>query len=904
MRKLSKKISMLMVLAMLVSLFSGIVSASAASSWSFYDRTAEETVERNATYVMEKDQYANFDLYKDGAEASTKEYKYTWYSDDASVVYVDSTNGRLRAQKDAEAGEKAFIYVLIDNKTTEKNENAKRGFYIEIAADEVVEPTPTEAPEVIEYKIVTMTGDAVLGAETLEVGKLYELTTTVTANGEAVEAVISYATADGEPLTGGKISVNAEGEYTVVVTATIDDEVVKTETYTFTAEAGVPEFVDVQQTSLTTVEIKLNNADWAKKLVDNKALLKYSYFAGTVEISDLINKVEAKKDVADTIVVTAYSAFAADTTYKFAFDGYECEGTFVGTKAIPASIKVVGGSVIEGEYGNLGITIYTADGVDITEALKNSTVRYKVAESNDCIPVGDNQIYFFKAGVSVAVTAEYEMGWDENGNEITDLTATGVYHSVAAHSDSNLNGYALKASQASDANLNYGNAVELSVSDTGLYLHSRYTRTLANGTPEQKYVVGMSDTANKTGYTYLSTNEHVLFIDANGQLLPCNEGTTSIVIKRGNDTVGSVPVVVKKARTFSSLTASVTDKMVSVGTNYSDTTEITVVAKDQFLTDIPFDTIKDTYTVTLVDPATGNLSDYFTYSPAVNNNGVTKITLTPSNTATTSIPNDTAKNITLKVEAIVGGVTKTSNNVVVSLKNVNSAQAAAPQLQLSANSVDMKLNKGGAGDYNVTAKLVLKDTKGYDLGLQTYTYIASEAQAVTTNGEYSVIIIKNSNKSVVDIQNDANISMQNGVITFSPVKADGNGLVTKMTKDTYTIKVFKGNDKEAQPYATQTLSIQDSTTGLTVKAIKTNINGTIASDVKSALEFYRNGVKINSDLVTVNAIVPADYVQVQGSNKVFLKTIDVTIKNSEMNNNFAGTHVENDVVVNQLFTAQ
>ena len=35
MRKLSKKISMLMVLAMLVGLFSGVVSASAASAWSF-----------------------------------------------------------------------------------------------------------------------------------------------------------------------------------------------------------------------------------------------------------------------------------------------------------------------------------------------------------------------------------------------------------------------------------------------------------------------------------------------------------------------------------------------------------------------------------------------------------------------------------------------------------------------------------------------------------------------------------------------------------------------------------------------------------------------------------------------------------------------------------------------------
>ena len=745
MRKSSKKISMLMVLAMLVSLFSGIVSASAASKWSFYDRTADEVVEVKDTYVMEKNQYANFDLYCEGEEADADTYSYYWESSDPDVVFVDKTNGRLRADKygKAEAGDKAMISVYIDNKTTEKNENAKRSFYIQIAEDEVI-----EEPEVIEYKIVTMTGDAVLGAETLEVGKLYELTTTVTANGEAVEAVISYATVDGEPLTGGKISVNAEGEYTVVVTATIDDEVVKTETYTFTAEAGVPEVVDVQQTSLTTVEIKLNNADWAKKLVDNKALLKYSYFAGTVEISDLINKVEAKKDVADTIVVTAYSAFAADTTYKFAFDGYECEGTFVGTKAIPASIKVVGGSVIEGEYGNLGITIYTADGVDITEALKNSTVRYKVAESNDCIPVGDNQIYFFKAGVSVAVTAEYEMGWDENGNEITDLTATGVYHSVAAHSDSNLNGYALKASQTSDANLNYGNAVELSVSDIGLYLHSRYTRTLANGTPEQKYVVGVSDTANKTGYTYLSTNEHVLFIDADGQLLPCNEGTTSIVIKRGNDTVGSVPVVVKKARTFSSLTASVTDKMVSVGTNYYDTTEITVVAKDQFLTDIPHANIS--YTVKLVDPA-GNLSDYFSASSAVNSNGVTKITLTPADIATVGakIPNNTAKTITLNVEAVAGGVPNDQNQIATPFYATINPQGYLSDIYMWVKGTVTVLKKNGVLYLEVNA------LNSYDVPIHII-YDGSSSTAV-------IEVFSPENQSIKYIKNGQVIIRKNGV---------------------------------------------------------------------------------------------------------------------------------------------
>jgi len=246
MRKSSKKISMLMVLAMLVSLFSGIVSASAASKWSFYDRTADEVVEVKDTYVMEKNQYANFDLYCEGEEADADTYSYYWESSNPDVVFVDKTNGRLRADKygKAEAGDKAMISVYIDNKTTKKNENAKRSFYIQIAEDEV---------EDVEYAVTTKIGDAVLGTEALEAGKDYALTSTVTADGKAVEAVVTY-TLDGAAID--KLNVK-EGEYTVVVTATIDDAVVATEKY----------------------EIVAVGADFAAKATGVKAITVYGNFA-------------------------------------------------------------------------------------------------------------------------------------------------------------------------------------------------------------------------------------------------------------------------------------------------------------------------------------------------------------------------------------------------------------------------------------------------------------------------------------------------------------------------------------------------------------------------------------------------------------------------------------------------
>ena len=95
MRKLSKKISMLMVLAMLVGLFSGVVSASAASAWSF--ASSKYAVAVNGSINMESKEYADFDLLKDGKAPAG--YTVAWASSDEDVVWVNAKNGQLRATK-------------------------------------------------------------------------------------------------------------------------------------------------------------------------------------------------------------------------------------------------------------------------------------------------------------------------------------------------------------------------------------------------------------------------------------------------------------------------------------------------------------------------------------------------------------------------------------------------------------------------------------------------------------------------------------------------------------------------------------------------------------------------------------------------------------------------------------
>jgi hypothetical protein len=582
---------------------------------------------------------------------------------------------------------------------------------------------------------------------------------------------------------------------------------------------------------------------------------------------------------------------AKDVDYKFAFNGYDCAATIKGANPdAPASIKVVGGNVAAGAEGTLAVKFFTAEGVDITSDALKAQVQYAGTDDSVAIVAGQS-IYFFESGKAAVVNATFDMGYDANGNEITDLKASGLYYSVPAFTDSNLNGYATDATAAAaNANLTYGNSITISLSDSKC-LHAKYTRTAADGTATQIYVFGGTDSVAKTTYTYYSTNESVLLVDAaTGALTPCSEGVASVYLKNAdNVVVGSVTVNVKGARALTTFSASMTDRMVSAGDAYTDYTTVTVNTKDQL-----GDYIAATWNVEIVNPA-GAITDYLAWETVVNNGAVTGIKLTPNASAIANIAAGQTKVVTFKIKATVGTVEKTWNGSVT-IKNINTVNATSTVLEVAPATVDMKLNKNNVGEYNVTAKLVKKDANGYDLGLQAYTYITAEADAVTTNGAYSIIVKKNAETAGQEATGI--IANAGDTITFAPL-TDNAGTVSKTTKDTYTVKVFKGNGTKAQLYATKTVSFTDSTTAITVVVNNTNVNVNDGAALKAAMDFYRGTTKINDK---IEAVAVAD-ATAPVNGKEFVKKLTVTVSNSEMNNNFAGNHTE-EVVVNQLFTIQ
>ena len=762
MRKLSKKISMLMVLAMLVSLFSGIVSASAASKWSFYDRTADEVVEVKDTYVMEKDQYANFDLYCEGEEADADTYSYYWESSDPDVVFVDKTNGRLRADKygKAEAGDKAMISVYIDNKTTKKNENAKRSFYIEIAADEVV-----EEPEEIVYKVVTTIGDAVLGAETLVADKDYALTSVVTADGEAVEAVVTY-TLDGAAIE--KLNVK-EGEYTVVVTATIDDEVVATEKYAIEVD-NFNEF-EVEQISAKAFTMTFAEGKDLSKVSKDDLYVGSAATADGTLYREYVGSIKVEKNV---ITVNLYNEMAKDTyiTVKFADEA----AGFKVSKGDVDQVVVASGPVMIGEARKLNIKLYS-NGIDVTnDALLEYVTLDIVSGGENANVVNGNQIIFWEAGKTATVKATfhtYDYATNGNGTErVYTSEAATITSRTTSVSIGNITEWTL-TDQANWWDIKWNGKNFVTLGDNSFRVVGKLTQTTTT-----TYDDPQSKRTDELGarLAYDSSNTDVFYVDSTGHIYPIKEGTADVIVKdtaNNNVIIGVYSVTVKPSRKLVAITASLASK--SLISQYEKVV-VAVDGKDQYGDGI------GTGALTFTNVADNNIALAFT--PVPNSN---KYELT--NAAALATAN--GKTYTCEIKS---GDKKAYVNFTVKLADGNVDQYKygfdAESYTLSTKVSDQ------TNEFSKNIKIATYDKNGLlaqTTGTVPVKKILENANQTTANesvtaGAYYVVVDKPWNAAA------DTVTLADGVISFNYlVKNDNVGQIDKAVAGSYTLKLYKAN---------------------------------------------------------------------------------------------------------------
>ena len=137
MKKTFRRISLLVVLAIVTSMFTNVTYAQADSVWSFICGSGKK-IEVNDTVTLQKNEYQDLNIYKSGKEIKTNDstYKITWSSSNPDVVWINASNGKLRADRlkkmTADTGT-AKITAKIKNLKT--GAVAKRAFTISVVSE-------------------------------------------------------------------------------------------------------------------------------------------------------------------------------------------------------------------------------------------------------------------------------------------------------------------------------------------------------------------------------------------------------------------------------------------------------------------------------------------------------------------------------------------------------------------------------------------------------------------------------------------------------------------------------------------------------------------------------------------------------------------------------------------------
>jgi len=820
MRKFSKKIAMMMVLAMLVSMFSGIVSASAASIWSAKSVDDDNyAVVMGETIEVKKGEFINFDLFKGDEEATEAGYEYTWESSDADVLFINGAQGAKNgyARVKGEVGEKATISVSFTNLKTGVTVKTPRTFDVVVVEELEADVEVEEA----EYSIVTKIGDAVLGAEVLEAGKEYALTSTVTAiaDGKAVEAVVTYAIDD---KAVEKLNLKA-GEYTVVATATVDDEVIATEEY------------DVVVLYLDEFEVKQISAKaFTMTFAEEKDLSKltkediYVGSAATVDgalYKEYVGSIKVEKNV---VTVNLYNEMAKDTyiTVKFADE----TAGFKVSKGDVDQVVVVDGPVMIGEARKLNIKLFSA-GIEVTNdtLLSNVTVEI-VSGGENANVVNGNQIIFWEAGKTAVVKATYhtyDFATNGNGTERVYVSApASITSRDTAVSLGNITEWTL-TNQANwwDIKWNGKNFIALDDNNGSYRVVGKLvqTTTTTYDAPVTKRTDELGDRL-----AYESSNTDVLYVDSTGKLYPIKQGVSDIIVKdtkNNNAIIGVYTVTVKAEKQLVSITATLATKNLI---SENESVVIAVAGKDQYGEDFN-----------------------------INHNGGVSFT----NVADNSIPLTFAYQYWGgRYELKNAGDLDTANGKTYTCEVKVGDKKAYVSFTVKSADTNASLYKYGFdADSHTFSTNVTDQTEKYSQAIKIATYDKNgllaqatgtvpikgilananqtTANATVTGGAYYVVVDKPSYVgNIGEI-----VTLNDGVISFNYLmEKEGGAVLDKAAAGSYTLKLYKANVIEGDKIGftlidTLPITVKDDQTQFvaSVKATKADVDFALISNAVS-----------------------------------------------------------------------
>lgn len=138
MKTLKKRVNLFILFLVTMSLLTGALPASAATTWAFSTGNGKTKASVNGTVSLKKGDYLDMNLYRNGKQIKEKDatYQVLWYSSDKNVVYVDKPTGKMKVDKygkiKTDAAE-AKITAVIKNKKT--GSTTKKSFLVKVSAD-------------------------------------------------------------------------------------------------------------------------------------------------------------------------------------------------------------------------------------------------------------------------------------------------------------------------------------------------------------------------------------------------------------------------------------------------------------------------------------------------------------------------------------------------------------------------------------------------------------------------------------------------------------------------------------------------------------------------------------------------------------------------------------------------
>lgn len=874
MKSIKKQLSLFLVLALILGTFGNLTFASAATKSSWYFKTSSgQTIEVGEYINMQKQEFQDFNIYKSGKEIKTNDAtrKITWSSDNPDVVWIDSKNGKARADKynkmTEEYGE-AVITAKIHNKTT--GAVTYRRFKVSVG---------TTTASVDHISLVFKDGTD--SSQTLKMDRNYELETLVydteleVITAEDASLYFAYfCDKTGIIITGSTITPVQAGEYTITVGAFETEEAAKaassvkdavfTDTLNLVVEDNGPQITSIRQVTLDSVAITFNKPEYAKALTADSRLLTVAYdFYGYPQLVDFHELLIDDEDPS-TVLVSLYSGLTEGLTYTFTYKGTETiSAAITGSGTKPAQIMLQSEQVqIERDY-YFEVKILNDKGVDITN-LSSYTCTFESLdpETAQQYIMDGNSLYFFTAGQVAVIKASLDLGYDEYGNQIPPLTHTARFVSIPQIKPiiGSCNGFALAAPGVKASSLTYDTALKTicagefdmySVYATFPYIDEEretHTHYIANG-------IDTADTIEYARYTYKSSNPNVLEVnETTGMLFPFAKGAASIYIFDNADEnkklVGTMNISVADERALTSLalTNQSSGKLSATGnTDGDEYVTVKLTAKDQLGTTIKSSDI--TYTYTIKEPADSNFDALFSheFDP---NTGILKIWegALLDDVVTTKSP---VRRFSIYVTATYKDQER-SQKFDITVKNVtNVAEADTVQkLVISNTSIDLKLNKDSLDDYKSVLQVVTTDKSGYFIRRESVQLVSSANTALKGAGDYSLVILYK-NTSVTE--NIIGIENTDGTVTLNPLTVLGNEIVKTKNLGTYSVRLYKGNGTKAEPKSNATIVLSDSTPPITVSVKTKNITDTDPETIKNAITVKRGDTDISA---YVDRVIP------------------------------------------------